>query len=97
MDQYLNNDSLRENDTSIKVSIKETKKGNTIHESSLANVKATMREKNNREKSNKCNQCDYASSQARKLRTHLKTHSGEIKDLGCPAEALKDCNHLHKL
>ena len=28
-------------------------------------------------KSNKCNQCDYASTQARNLRTHLKTHSGE--------------------
>ena len=30
-----------------------------------------------REKSNKCNQCDYASSNAGHLRTHLKTHSGE--------------------
>ena len=29
------------------------------------------------EKTNKCNQCDYASSQAGHLRTHLKTHSGE--------------------
>ena len=29
------------------------------------------------EKSNKCNQCDYASSQVGHLRTHLKTHSGE--------------------
>ena len=29
------------------------------------------------EKSNKCNQCDYASSRADSLRTHLKTHSGE--------------------
>ena len=29
------------------------------------------------EKSNKCNQCDYASSRAGHLRTHLKTHSGE--------------------
>ena len=28
-------------------------------------------------KSNKCNQCDYASSDASNLRTHLKTHSGE--------------------
>ena len=25
----------------------------------------------------KCNQCDYASSQASHLRSHLKTHSGE--------------------
>ena len=30
-----------------------------------------------REKSNKCNLCDYASSQAGHLRAHLKTHSGE--------------------
>ena len=28
-------------------------------------------------KSNKCNQCDYAATQAGHLRTHLKTHSGE--------------------
>ena len=29
------------------------------------------------EKTNKCNQCDFASSYAGALRTHLKTHSGE--------------------
>ena len=29
------------------------------------------------EKSNKCNQCDFASSQAANLRRHLKMHSGE--------------------
>ena len=29
------------------------------------------------EKSNKCNQCDYASSRVGHLRTHLKAHSGE--------------------
>ena len=29
------------------------------------------------EKSNKCNQCNYASFHAGDLRTHLKTHSGE--------------------
>ena len=28
------------------------------------------------EKSNKCNQCDYASYQEGNLRRHLKTHSG---------------------
>ena len=26
---------------------------------------------------NKCNQCDYASSRTRNLRTHMKTHSAE--------------------
>ena len=30
-----------------------------------------------REKSNKCNLCDYASSHTGHLRTHLKMHSGE--------------------
>ena len=39
-----------------------------------ANVKIL---KKNAEKLNKCNQCDYASSHAGHLRTHLKTHSGE--------------------
>ena len=29
------------------------------------------------EKLTKCHQCDYASSRADSLRTHLKTHSGE--------------------
>ena len=29
------------------------------------------------EKPNKCNQCDYASSEASKLVRHLKMHSGE--------------------
>ena len=29
------------------------------------------------ENSNKCNQCDFASSEAGHLRTHLKTHNGE--------------------
>ena len=29
------------------------------------------------EKSNKCNQCDYASYHAGDLRRHLKRHSGE--------------------
>ena len=33
------------------------------------------------EKSNKCNQCDYASSQAGHLETHLEMHSGEKKHL----------------
>ena len=28
-------------------------------------------------KSNNCDQCDFTSSQAGNLRTHLKTHNGE--------------------
>ena len=36
-----------------------------------------IREANNEEKSSKCDQCDYASSHASKLRIHLKTHTGE--------------------
>ena len=36
-----------------------------------------MKNTNNVVRSNKCNQCDYASSYASNLRMHLKTHSGE--------------------
>merc|ERR1712218_523936 len=42
-----------------------------------ANVKILKKTIKNVIKSNKCNQCDYASSRAGHLRTHLKTHSGE--------------------
>ena len=42
------------------------------------NVYIPLKNTNNeREKSNKCNQCDYASSQAGNLGSYLKTHSGE--------------------
>ena len=44
---------------------------------SRANVNVPMTETNNGEKSNKCNQCAFASSQASDLRRHLKTHTGE--------------------
>ena len=37
---------------------------------------------------NKCNQCDYASSRARDLKRHLKTHGGE-KSNKC-----KQCNFV---
>ena len=40
-------------------------------------VRVQMKETNNGEKPNKCNQCDYASNHAGNLRDHLKTHSGE--------------------
>ena len=42
-----------------------------------ANVKILKKTIKNVIKSNKCNQCDYASSHTGNLRTHLKTHSGE--------------------
>ena len=42
------------------------------------NLKNSLVKKaNNAIKSNKCNQCDYASSHTVNLRAHLKTHSGE--------------------
>ena len=41
------------------------------------NVEIPKKTPNNVTKSNKCNQCDYASSRASHLRTHLKTHNGE--------------------
>ena len=49
------------------------------HDSSgnKTNVKVPMRETNNGEKTNKCNQCAFAASQAGDLKIHLKTHSGE--------------------
>ena len=39
------------------------------------------------EKSNKCNLCDYASSEVGKLKRHLKRHSEEKS---------KKCNHPHR-
>ena len=41
------------------------------------NLKDATVQNDNVIKSNKCNQCDFAPSQAGHLRTHLKTHSGE--------------------
>ena len=40
---------------------------------SLVHVRTTKKG----EKLNKCNHCDFSSSRAANLRTHLKTHSGE--------------------
>ena len=42
-----------------------------------ANVKIPKKTTDTVIKQNKCNQCDYASSHAGDLRTHLKIHSGE--------------------
>ena len=41
------------------------------------NIKAPKSAPKTRKKSNRCNQCEYASPQAGHLRTHLKIHSGE--------------------
>ena len=40
-------------------------------------VEVRIADTKNKEKPHKCNQCDYASSQASSLRRHLKTHSWE--------------------
>ena len=40
-------------------------------------IEIPIREADGRENTNKCNQCDFASSQAGDLRRHLRTHSGE--------------------
>ena len=47
------------------------------------------------EKPNKCNQCDFASSQAGHLRRHLKTHSAE-KSNKCDKSILLN-NHRRKV
>ena len=47
------------------------------HDLSKQNVEIPMKKAEQIIKSNKCNQCDFASSWVSSLRTHLKTHSGE--------------------
>ena len=42
-----------------------------------ANIKLSLRQTNNGEKSKKCSLCDSVFSRKRQLRVHLKTHSGE--------------------
>ena len=51
----------------------------TLENYDVGLIEENVREKktNSGEKSNKCNQCDYASSETGDLRRHLKTHSGE--------------------
>ena len=51
--------------------------GNCDFDLKGATVKILKKTTDNVIKSNKCNQCQYASSSASHLRTHLKTHSGE--------------------
>ena len=48
-------------------------------------------------KSNKCNQCEYASSRADSLRTHVKIHSGEKSNKCNQCDyASSDVGHLKR-
>ena len=50
---------------------------NPEEEEGLDENKEGVNQPHSGEKSNKCKQCDYASSQPGDLRRHLKRHSGE--------------------
>ena len=50
---------------------------NPEEEEGLVENKEGVNQPHSGEKSNKCKQCDYASSQPGDLRRHLKRHSGE--------------------
>ena len=65
-----------------KVSVRDPMETKTDHveRSKRCSGAGTLRRRvqgHNEEKTNKCNQCDYASAHACHLRTHLKIHSGE--------------------
>ena len=49
----------------------------TFENENLSLKDSLVKKTNNTIKSNKCNQCGYASSEAGNLRRHLKAHSGE--------------------
>ena len=50
---------------------------NKIEQQQSKRDEVQMIETNNKEKSNKCNQCGYVPSQVSNLRKHLRIHSGE--------------------
>ena len=54
-----------------------TMEQNDDHDNSLEKKLIARVANEQREKSNKCNMCDYASSKAGHLRTHSKMHNGE--------------------
>ena len=49
----------------------------TFENENLSLKDSLVKKTNNAIKSNKCNQCDFASSHTGHLREHFKTHSGE--------------------
>ena len=64
-------------DNTAKIGIMEEEMGNYDIDLKSANVKNLKKRTDNVTKSMKCNKCDFASSEARNFRRHLKTHSGE--------------------
>ena len=64
-------------DNTAKIGIMEEEMGNYDIDLKSANVKNLKKRTDNVTKSMKCNECDFASSQAGHLRRHLKTHSEE--------------------
>ena len=55
----------------------EVMEGNLEDDKSIDKVVNIHSKTHSEEKSNKCNQCDFASMYARSLKMHLKIHSGE--------------------
>ena len=71
-------DDTSEANANVKIQIKETKTTEKKYRQfSPAGDLRTHLNMHSGEKSNKCNQCVYASSQVSNLRKHLKTHNGE--------------------
>ena len=69
------NDNCKRQDTSYWLEMDQILEQRDLGKNTANQV--PIRETDGREKSNKCNQCDYESAYAQVLRDHLKTHSGE--------------------